>query len=74
MFYSFHKVCRLAYEIMNHKHTDASQNFRSLDDIYYFGGQQEHKVKAIWPHKAAGRSEIDLNLGDIIGIAGKLFK
>lgn len=59
---------------MNHKHTDASQSFRSLDDIYYFGGQQEHKVKAIWSHKAAGRSEIDLNIGDIVGIAGKLFK
>lgn len=64
------QVCRMAYEIMNNKHTDASQRFRSLDDIYYFGGQQEHRMKAIWPHEAQGRSELDLKVGDIIGIAG----
>ena len=63
-------MCRLAYEIMNNKHTDASQKFRSLDDIYYFGGQQEHRVKAIWPHQARGRSELYLAPGDVIGIAG----
>lgn len=61
----------MAYEIMNNKHTDASQRFRSLDDIYYFGGQQEHRMKAIWPHEAQGRSELDLKVGDIIGIAGR---
>jgi len=64
------QVCRLAYEIMNSKHTDASDRFRSLDDVYYFGGQQEHKMKAIWPHSAKGRSEISLEIGDLIGIAG----
>ena len=64
------QVCRLAYEIMNNKYTDASQRFRSLDDIYYFGGQQEHKVKAIWPHKAKENSEIGFQIGDSIGIAG----
>ena len=67
------QVCRLAYEIMNNKHTDASQYFHSLDDIYYFGGQQEHKMRAIWPHEATGRSEINLEVGDIVGIAGKHF-
>lgn len=66
------KVCRLAYEIMNSKHTDASQNFRSLDDIYYFGGQQEHRVEAIWPHNATNENELNLNIGDIIAIAGTL--
>uniref|UniRef100_T2M5J3 Alpha-(1,6)-fucosyltransferase n=1 Tax=Hydra vulgaris TaxID=6087 RepID=T2M5J3_HYDVU len=64
------QVCRMAYEIMNSKHTDASQRFRSLDDIYYFGGQQEHKTRVIWPHTAKGRSELDLRVGDVIGIAG----
>ena len=64
------KVCRLAYEIMNHKHTDASESFQSLDDIYYFSGQQEHRVTAIWPHKAAGKDEIDLAYDDVIHIAG----
>lgn len=55
---------------MNGKHTDASQRFRSLDDIYYFGGQEEHRVKAIWPHEAKSRNQISFNVGDIIGIAG----
>ena len=64
------KVCRLAYEIMNSKHTDASQNFRSLDDIYYFGGQQEHRVEAISPHYAINENELNLTVGDIIAIAG----
>jgi len=64
------QVCRLSYEIMNHKHTDASQLFRSLDDVYYFGGQHEHRMKVIWPHEGKGRSELDLSVGDIIGIAG----
>lgn len=66
------KVCRLAYEIMNSKNTDASQNFRSLDDIYYFGGQQEHRVEAIWPHNATKENELNLTVGDIIAIAGTL--
>jgi len=55
---------------MNSKHTDASQKFRSLDDVYYFGGQNEHKMKAIWPHKAVSRQELDLVVGDLVGIAG----
>uniref|UniRef100_T1HHA0 GT23 domain-containing protein n=1 Tax=Rhodnius prolixus TaxID=13249 RepID=T1HHA0_RHOPR len=33
------QVCRVAYEIMQSLHHDASTRFRSLDDIYYFGGQ-----------------------------------
>ena len=65
------QVCRLAYEIMNHKHTDASGMFHSLDDMYYFGGQEEHKMKAIWPHNPHRRSEISLKVGDVIGIAGR---
>ena len=55
---------------MNSKHTDAANRFRSLDDIYYFGGQSEHKVRVIWPHKAVSRGQLDLEVGDLIGIAG----
>ena len=69
--FCFVQVCRLAYEIMNHKHTDAANSFHSLDDIYYFGGQHEHKMRAIWPHDAQGRSEISLEVGDLVGIAGR---
>ena len=55
---------------MNHKHTDASESFKSLDDIYYLSGQQEHRVRAIWPHKAAGKDEVNLARDDIIHISG----
>ncbi len=44
--------------------------FKSLDDIYYFGGQHEHKVKAIYPHQATSPLEIDLEIGDELSIAG----
>ncbi|EDO43595.1 predicted protein [Nematostella vectensis] len=64
------QVCRVGYEIMQSKHPDASRKFQSLDDIYYFGGQSGHNVRAILPHTAETREEIDLEVGDLIGIAG----
>ncbi|XP_002170367.3 alpha-(1,6)-fucosyltransferase isoform X1 [Hydra vulgaris] len=64
------QVCRLAYEFMNHKHTDASKNVRSLDDIYYFGGQKEHAMKVIWPNIKTSNDELKLDIGDTIKIAG----
>ncbi len=36
-------MCRLAYEIMQTLHADASARFKSLDDIYYYGGQGPHQ-------------------------------
>ena len=60
----------MAYEIMQSMHPDASKKFQSLDDIYYFGGQSGHDVRAIYPHKSQRSSEINLHLGDRIGIAG----
>ena len=56
---------------MNSKHTDASQNYRSLDDIYYFGGQEEHRVRAVWPNEAKSSRQLSFDLGDELGIAGK---
>lgn len=64
------QVCRVAYEIMQTLHPDASQYFRSLDDIYYFGGQSGHSQVAIREHKASSTDELDLKVGDIVGIAG----
>ena len=64
------QVCRLAYEIMSYKHTDASQRFRSLDDIYYFGGQNEHTMRVLWPNKKTSSKELKLEVGDTIKIAG----
>lgn len=45
------QVCRVAYEIMQSLYPDASNRYRSLDDIYYYGGQNAHNREAVLPHK-----------------------
>lgn len=64
------QVCRVAYEIMQTLHPDASSYFYSLDDIYYFGGQNAHNQIAIYPHQARNNEDIPLEPGDVIGVAG----
>ena len=51
-------------------HVDASMNYYSLDDVYYFNGQQPHYVRAIESHKKRNQKEISFNAGDLIAIAG----
>ncbi|XP_022106971.1 alpha-(1,6)-fucosyltransferase-like [Acanthaster planci] len=64
------QVCRVAYEIMQTYHPDASTFFHSLDDVYYFGGQNEHRQTALYEHKPRSRDEIALAPGDTVGVAG----
>ncbi|KAI7799328.1 alpha-(1,6)-fucosyltransferase isoform X1 [Triplophysa rosa] len=64
------QVCRVAYEIMQTLHPDASSFFRSLDDIYYFGGQNAHNQMAVYSHQARTAEEIPLEPGDVVGVAG----
>lgn len=64
------QVCRLAYEIMQTLHPDASSYFKSLDDIYYYGGQQPNQQVALYPHSARRQGDISFDAGDVIGIAG----
>ncbi|KAJ7340039.1 Alpha-(1,6)-fucosyltransferase [Desmophyllum pertusum] len=64
------QVCRVAYELMQSSQPDSAKKFQSLDDIYYFGGQSGHDVRAIYSHQAQDSSQIDLVIGDRIGIAG----
>ena len=64
------QVCRVAYEIMQTMHPDASSWFHSLDDIYYYGGQNAHNQVAVLPHHPRGGQEIELLPGDVIGVAG----
>uniref|UniRef100_A0A1B6CPN6 Alpha-(1,6)-fucosyltransferase n=1 Tax=Clastoptera arizonana TaxID=38151 RepID=A0A1B6CPN6_9HEMI len=64
------QVCRVAYEIMQALHPDAADKFRSLDDIYYYGGQNIHRRVAILPHRASSADQMDLDIGDTIGVAG----
>lgn len=51
-------------------HSDASSYFHSLDDIFYFGGQNDHNQIAIYNHTARTNNEISLQKGDVVGIAG----
>uniref|UniRef100_A0A914LJW8 GT23 domain-containing protein n=1 Tax=Meloidogyne incognita TaxID=6306 RepID=A0A914LJW8_MELIC len=64
------QVCRIGYELMQTRVGDAGNDVHSIDDIYYFGGQSAHEMEAIDGFKAENNEQIDLNKGDIIGIAG----
>lgn len=64
------QVCRVGYELMQDLHPDASTYFHSLDDIYYFGGQNGHNQIAIYPHEPQNSDEIGFQPGDLIGVAG----
>ncbi|MCP9256920.1 Alpha1,6 fucosyltransferase [Dirofilaria immitis] len=64
------QVCRMGYELMQIRFGDAGDRFHSLDDIYYFGGQQAHEQVVVESYRAETDNEIDLNIGDTIGIAG----
>ncbi|XP_052742141.1 alpha-(1,6)-fucosyltransferase [Bicyclus anynana] len=64
------QVGRVAYEMMQTNRVDASDSFYSLDDIYYFGGQNAHDRRAVMPHSAAGSQELSFQVGDLIGVAG----
>lgn len=63
-------VCRIAYEIMNSLQPDASAKFTSLDDTFYFSGQNHRLNVALISHKADGPEEMDLEVGDEIEVAG----
>ncbi|KAJ7363562.1 Alpha-(1,6)-fucosyltransferase [Desmophyllum pertusum] len=64
------QVCRVAYELMQSSQPDSAKKFQSLDDIYYYSRQSGHDVRAIYSHQAQDSSQIDLVIGDRIGIAG----
>ena len=49
---------------------DASSRFKSLDDIYYYGGQNAHNVISVMDHQPKSAEQIQIKTGDLIGIAG----
>lgn len=56
---------------MQSLHIDASDRFTSLDDIYYYGGQNPHNRIAVLDHNPeTSPQEMQMKKGDIIGIAG----
>ncbi|EEB15853.1 alpha-(1,6)-fucosyltransferase, putative [Pediculus humanus corporis] len=64
------QVCRVAYEIMQTYDLDATTHFTSLDDVYYYGGQNAHSSVAVLPHEPMNSNEIELKVGDKIIVAG----
>ncbi|XP_076274211.1 alpha-(1,6)-fucosyltransferase 8 [Rhynchophorus ferrugineus] len=64
------QVCRVAYEVMQNYYPDASSRYKSLDDIYYYGGQNPHNMIAVYPHEPKRQAEMQIAVGDLIGVAG----
>jgi glycoprotein 6-alpha-L-fucosyltransferase len=81
-------VGRLAYELLQIERGDAANWFHSLDDIYYYGGQNgirfntlfdkdaqimcivAHEQEAIEVHRPENSNELELQIGDIVHVAG----
>ncbi|BHF57668.1 Alpha-(1,6)-fucosyltransferase [Sparganum proliferum] len=62
------QICRLAYELMQTRVKrlgDASACFQSLDDVYYYGGQQPWPYEVIIPDERSG-----LKVGDLVTFHG----
>ena len=59
----FVQVCRVAYELMQVDNGDASTWFKSLDDVFYFGGQTNNPWTAIQDHVPVRPEEIELKVG-----------
>jgi len=64
------QVCRLAYELMQARLTDASNRFISLDDVYYYGGGVGLVQTVESAHDPRNPTELQLSVGDKIGVAG----
>ncbi|KAH8270981.1 hypothetical protein KR044_007522 [Drosophila immigrans] len=64
------QVCRVAYEIMQTLYPNAADRFKSLDDIYYYGGQNPHNRRAVMAHKPRSHEDLQLKVGDLVSVAG----
>ena len=65
-------MCRLAYELMQTHHIDGSRLAYSLDDIYYYGGQQQHNMRAFHSHTEERHGHMTFRKGDLLNIHGNL--
>ncbi|XP_015587832.1 alpha-(1,6)-fucosyltransferase isoform X2 [Cephus cinctus] len=64
------QVCRVAYELMQTHYPDAYDRFASLDDVYYYGGQNSHPHVAILDHIPRRSGELELKVGDPVDVQG----
>ncbi|CAG5125709.1 unnamed protein product, partial [Candidula unifasciata] len=63
-------VCRLAYELMQTIHGDASRKIRSLDAVYFFQRPNENVLTAIEAYRSNKTGHIELTPRDVISVAG----
>ena len=57
---------------MQQNYVDAADRFKSLDDIWYFGGQDEHRQVAAMDHLPQNRDEIEIRIGKLLSSANWL--
>ena len=75
----------MGYELMQVRRQATGEEFHSLDDIYYYGGQQgfhtspflrliqpfsAHEQTVIEDYSPERPDELEMRVGDIMGIAG----
>ncbi|XP_042856790.1 alpha-(1,6)-fucosyltransferase-like [Penaeus japonicus] len=66
-------ICRLAYELMQTLHPDASRRVFSVDSPYWFHYQSDHEVEARYPHSPRRPGELELQKGDRVNEIPKYF-
>uniref|UniRef100_A0A2S2Q8G3 Alpha-(1,6)-fucosyltransferase n=1 Tax=Sipha flava TaxID=143950 RepID=A0A2S2Q8G3_9HEMI len=57
-------ICRMAYEIMNSLHPDASLRYTSVDETYNYGHMIRRINSVVIRHDAYGLEEIGIEVGD----------
>ncbi len=55
---------------MQQRVVDGAWRVQSLDDVYYFDGQNAHYQRAVISHQAIWPNEFSFERGDIIGTDG----
>ncbi|XP_042857379.1 alpha-(1,6)-fucosyltransferase-like [Penaeus japonicus] len=68
-------VCRLAYELMQSLHPDASRRVFSVDSTHWFHLQTRHWVRARYAHSSGRRTgELRFKKGDVIKVIPQYYK
>ena len=71
LLFSVPQVCRLAYELMQQYHADASDYATTLDDHKHYVWGHDYQEVALEAHTPRTSEEIELMVGDKIRIAHK---
>ncbi len=70
-FFGLFQVGRLAYEIMQTLHPDASDKTISLDAAYFFWKQNSQRLIADADHNSSKKENLKFRKGDVLTIQGR---